>query len=290
MTVNEFYKQKFGRKVYKISLDAGCTCPNRDGTKSYSGCIFCGQNGSGDFIPFQENIRLQVENAKKIVEKKIKNGKYIAYFQNFTNTYGDIEILYKKWNQALSCEDIAGIAIGTRPDCIDSKVLEKLSILSEKTFVQLELGLQSSSDKTGFFINRQFFSSEYLKAVSILKKNVPRVHVVTHIIFGLPFEDEKQMLSSVKFAIDAKTDGIKIASLYVLKNTVLEKMYLEKKFSLLSREKYFSIVEKALKIIPENVVIHRLTGDGPKSQTIAPLWIFDKKQNLSIINEILKNK
>ena len=123
-----------------------------------------------------------------------------------------------------------------------------------------------------------------------MKKNVPRVHVVTHIIFGLPFEDEKQMLSSVKFAIDAKTDGIKIASLYVLKNTVLEKMYLEKKFSLLSREKYFSIVEKALKIIPENVVIHRLTGDGPKSQTIAPLWIFDKKQNLSIINEILKNK
>ena len=183
MTVNEFYKQKFGRKVYKISLDAGCTCPNRDGTKSYSGCIFCGQNGSGDFIPFQENIRLQVENAKKIVEKKIKNGKYIAYFQNFTNTYGDIEILYKKWNQALSCEDIAGIAIGTRPDCIDSKVLEKLSILSEKTFVQLELGLQSSSDKTGFLINRQFFSSEYLEAVSILKKNVPRVHVVTHIIF-----------------------------------------------------------------------------------------------------------
>lgn len=290
MTVNEFYKKKFGRKVYKISLDAGCTCPNRDGTKSYFGCIFCGQNGSGDFIPFQENIRLQVENAKKIVEKKIKNGKYIAYFQNFTNTYGDIEILYEKWNQALSCEDIAGIAIGTRPDCIDSKVLEKLSILSEKTFVQLELGLQSSSDKTGFLINRQFFSSEYLKAVSILKKNVPRVHVVTHIIFGLPFEDEKQMLSSVKFAIDAKTDGIKIASLYVLKNTVLEKMYLEKKFSLLSREKYFSLVEKALKIIPENVVIHRLTGDGPKSQTIAPLWIFDKKQNLSIINEILKNK
>ena len=152
------------------------------------------------------------------------------------------------------------------------------------------LGLQTSSDKTGFLINRQFFSSEYLKAVSILKKNVPRVHVVTHIIFGLPFEDEKQMLSSVKFAIDAKTDGIKIASLYVLKNTVLEKMYLEKKFSLLSREKYFSIVEKALKIIPENVVIHRLTGDGPKSQTVAPLWIFDKKQNLSIINEILKNK
>lgn len=287
MFVSDFYKKLFGFKVYKISVDAGCTCPNRDGTKGFGGCIFCSQNGSGDFIPEKSlSIAEQVEKAKILVSKKNKKGKFIVYFQNFTNTYGNIEILYEKWVEALNCKDIVGISIATRPDCIDLKVVEKLKILSEKTFVQLEFGLQTSDEKNGEFINRKYSNSDYLKSVELIKEKIPEIHIVTHLIFGLPNENEQKMLESVEFAVNSKVDGIKISNLYVLKNTKLEKLYLNGDFKVLEMEEYFTILKKALKIIPENVVIHRLTGDGPKSITIAPLWVFNKKKVLTLINEL----
>lgn len=287
MFVSDFYKKLFGFKVYKISVDAGCTCPNRDGTKGFGGCIFCSQNGSGDFIPEKSlSIAEQVEKAKILVSKKNKKGKFIVYFQNFTNTYGNIEILYEKWVEALNCKDIVGISIATRPDCIDLKVVEKLKILSEKTFVQLEFGLQTSDEKNGEFINRKYSNSDYLKSVELIKEKIPEIHIVTHLIFGLPNENEQKMLESVEFVVNSKVDGIKISNLYVLKNTKLEKLYLNGDFKVLEMEEYFTILKKALKIIPENVVIHRLTGDGPKSITIAPLWVFNKKKVLTLINEL----
>lgn len=287
MFVSDFYKKLFGFKVYKISVDAGCTCPNRDGTKGFGGCIFCSQNGSGDFIPEKSlSITEQIEKAKILVSKKNKKGKFIVYFQNFTNTYGNIEILYEKWVEALNCKDIVGISIATRPDCIDLKVVEKLKILSEKTFVQLEFGLQTSDEKNGEFINRKYSNSDYLKSVELIKEKIPEIHIVTHLIFGLPNENEQKMLESVEFVVNSKVDGIKISNLYVLKNTKLEKLYLNGDFKVLEMEEYFTILKKALKIIPENVVIHRLTGDGPKSITIAPLWVFNKKKVLTLINEL----
>ncbi len=289
MTVNEFYKNLFGCKVYKISLDAGCTCPNRDGTKGRGGCIFCNQNGSGDFLP-QKNLSIknQVEKAKLLIHSKNKKGKFIAYFQNFTNTYGNLDSLSKKWKETLSCADVLGLALGTRADCINENVCRVLKDFSEKYFVQVELGLQTSDEKTGILINRKYTNEDYLNAVFLLKKICPKVHIVTHLIFGLPFESEKTMLNSVDFVVNAKSDGIKICVLYVLKHTIIEEMFKNGEFNVLQMEEYFSILEKALKRIPENMVLHRLTGDGPKNQTIAPLWIFDKKKVLTKVNEILK--
>ena len=233
-TVSEFYKKLFGSKVYKISLDAGCTCPTRDGTKGYGGCIFCSANGSGDFVPSKTlTISQQVEEAKLLVAKKTKT-KYIVYFQNFTNTYGDLGLLAAKWREALSCEGVTGLALGTRPDCISEECLCLLAdFVRQGFFVQLELGFQTSNEASATYIRRGFSNDVYFDAVARIHKMAPAVHVVTHVIFGLPGETEEDMMKSVRAAVEAGTDGIKIMCLYVLEDTDLALEYEQKKFEVL---------------------------------------------------------
>ena len=285
-SVSNFYKEKFGCKVYKISLDAGCTCPNRDGTKAVGGCIFCSASGSGDFAANSKvSIAEQVVEAKERVLSKNKNGKFIAYFQNFTNTYGNPSELAKKYNEAISQSDIVGISIATRPDCLSDEILEEIKNLTKKTFVTIELGFQTSKESTANYIHRFFSNDEYQNAIKKIKAISDDIHVVTHLIFGLPGETEKDMINSVEFCVKSKTDGIKIALLHVLKGTKLAEDYEKNKFSCMDMDEYFNVLGNALKIIPKNVVIHRLTGDGAKKILIAPLWTAQKKSVHNAMNK-----
>lgn len=330
--LSTFYESIFGCKTYKISLDAGCTCPNRDGTKGTGGCIFCSQAGSGDFIarggeaaagrlPISE----QLEQGKKLVESKLRGrsgdrqGKYIAYFQSFTSTYGDPTVLLSKYREALDCEGVAGLAVATRPDCLSPVSLRGLGEISRNRFVQIELGLQTSNEKTGQLINRCYTNQNYIDAVNRIREAAPSIHIVTHLIFGLPGETEEDMLNSVKFVVeqnrhaeqntrhpeqntrhpeldsesnniapDLRRDdrwGLKITSLYVLKNTLLSQMYEAGQYQPLTKEQYFDLLKKALPLIPENCVVHRLTGDPPKSLLLAPNWTTDKKR---VLNELMR--
>lgn len=295
--VSNFYKSIFDCKVYKISLDAGCTCPNRDGTKGRGGCIFCSQSGSGDFIQKTKSIKQQFENGISLVEKKAKgrSGKnevlYLPYFQSFTSTYGDFTELKKKYIESLSFNNSCGIAIATRPDCLSFEFIEFLKEIKEKHFIQIELGLQTSNENTEKLINRCYTNKDYINAVKTLQSQVPEAHIVTHVIFGLPGETQKDMLSTINFIKNSFNDGkenfwgIKITNLYVVQNTVLEKMYKNKEFECLSKEEYFKIVQKALALLPENAIIHRLTGDPPKKIAIAPEWALNKRQ---VLNEAKK--
>ena len=288
-SVGEFYKEKFGSKVYKIAIDAGCTCPTRDGTKGNKGCIFCSANGSGDFVPSKKlSISEQIKQAKEIIQKKVKKEiKYIAYFQNFTNTYGDEKLLVQKYNEAINCENVCGISIATRPDCISSSILKEIAALCKKTFVTIELGFQTSNEKSADYIRRGFSNQEYLEAVRRIHQADSRIHVVTHLIFGLPGENHDDMMNSVKFCLNAKTDGIKFTVLYVLKGTDLEKDYQAGKFDVLEMDEYFALLKSALELIPPKIVIHRLTGDGPKKILIAPMWTANKKNVLNAINNTI---
>jgi radical SAM protein (TIGR01212 family) len=285
-SVGEFHKEKFGSKVYKIAIDAGCTCPIRDGTKGNKGCIFCNANGSGDFVPSKKlSISEQIKQAKEIIQKKVKKEiKYIAYFQNFTNTYGDEKLLVQKYNEAINCENVCGISIATRPDCISSSILKEIAALCKKTFVTIELGFQTSKEESADYIRRGFSNQEYLEAVRRIHQADSRIHVVTHLIFGLPGETHDDMMNSVKFCLNAKTDGIKFTVLYVLKGTDLEKDYQAGKFDVLEMDEYFALLKSALQLIPPKIVIHRLTGDGPKKLLIAPMWTANKKNVLNAIN------
>lgn len=283
-SASDFYKEKFGCKIYKISLSSGCTCPNRDGTKGKGGCIFCSEKGSGDFsqdslLPIKE----QIQKAKLKVKDKNKNGKFIAYFQSFTNTYGNPENLEKKFNDAVLEPDISGISIATRPDCLDDEIMKVLKRISKKTFLTLELGLQTGNDQTGQILNRCYTSEDFKKAVEKIHKEIPEAHVITHLIIGLPGENLDIMKESVNFAVKCKTDGIKLSLLHVLKETALEKLYYEGKVPLVSLEEYCFIISELLKVIPANVVVHRITGDGPKSILISPLWTGNKKLVLNTL-------
>lgn len=286
-SVSEFYKKLFGQKVYKIAIDAGCTCPTRDGTLGTKGCIFCSANGSGDFVPQRnKSIKEQIEEAKRLVAKK-SGSLYIAYFQNFTNTYGDPEQLEKKYREALNQKDIAGIDIATRPDCITDQMLEKLAALSKETFVTVELGLQTSCEKSAEYIRRGYRNEVYMETMQRLKQKAPKIHTVTQLIFGLPEETEEDMLNSVKFALDAGTDGFKFTVLYVLKGTDLEKEFAAGKFRCLSQAEYFALLKKALAVIPKDKIIHRLTGDGPKSLLIEPQWTANKRNVMNSLKKYL---
>lgn len=311
-TLSVFYESIFGCKTYKISLDAGCTCPNRDGTKGRGGCIFCSQNGSGDFASSRNlTISEQIEQGKKLVESKIRgrsgerHGKYIAYFQNFTSTYGEPYKLLSKYREALLCKDIAGLALATRPDCLGEEILQDLADISKTHFVQIELGLQTSNEQTGRLINRCYTNQDYIDAVRRIREAAPDIHIVTHLIFGLPDETEQDMLNSVKFVVDNNVSlsdrpcvslpgltrqsffGLKITSLYVLQNTRLAAMYESGKYEPLSKDLYFNLLKKALPLLPQNCVVHRLTGDPPKSQLLAPSWTTDKKRILNELQSII---
>ena len=341
-TLSDFYQSIFGCKTYKISLDAGCTCPNRDGSKGTGGCVFCSENGSGDFVAARAlSVREKLEQGRALVEAKLRGrsgerkGKYIAYFQNFTSTYGNVKALLEKYRQALECENVAGIAVATRPDCLGDEILRGLADISREHFVQMELGLQTCNETTGRFINRCYTNQDYIDAVRRIREAAPNIHIVTHLIFGLPGETEEDMLNSVRFVVNCNGKmvvepvettimscsgstnlscsdstnlscsgsanlscsgltrtslppfGIKITSLYVLKNTRLAQLYEAGQYQPLTKEAYFGILQKALQLMPENCVIHRLTGDPPKRLLIAPSWPADKKRLLNEIRTLI---
>ena len=287
-TLNEHYKEKFGCKVYKLSIDAGFTCPNRDGTVGSGGCIFCSADGGGEFAEKPDtDILTQLERAKKRVRSKNKDGKYIAYFQSFTNTYAPIQRLEKLYYAAIKPDYIVGLAIGTRPDCISDECIDLLFEINKIKPVSVELGLQTVHENSVRYIRRGYENQVYFDAVKRLKAK--GIEVVTHIIIGLPYEDIKMAVETTRQAVQAGTDGVKFHLLHVLKNTDLEKDYMKGKFNCLTLEEYAEILKACIKVLPKSVVVHRITGDGAKKNLVAPLWSADKKQVLNYLNNYLKN-
>lgn len=284
LSFNKYLKDKFGQKVYKISLDGGFTCPNRDGTIDTRGCIFCSKGGSGDFAQSRNlSITEQIESGKKRVEKKIKSGKYIAYFQAFTNTYAPVEILRAKYSEAINHPDIVALSIATRPDCLGDDVIELLDEMNKIKPVFVELGLQTIHSESAKYIRRGYSLEVYNEAVKKLKSI--SVNIVVHIILGLPNESEEDMLESVKYVCQSQIDGIKLQLLHIIAGTDLAKDYEKGLFKTLEFDEYVELIAKCIAIIPKNIVIHRLTGDGAKKDLIAPLWSADKKRVLNAINK-----
>lgn len=282
---NSYLKEKFGCKVYKLALDGGFTCPNRDGKIDTRGCIFCSKGGSGDFAESRSlSITEQIENGKKRVSKKIKDGKYIAYFQAFTNTYAPIERLRELYTEAINHDDIVALSIATRPDCIDENVIALLDEMNKIKPVFVELGLQTVHEESAKYIRRGYDLEVYDNAVLELHKI--GINIVTHIIIGLPNESAEDMLESVKY-VCKHTDGIKLQLLHIIDGTDLAEEYKMGKVNVLSLEEYTDIIKKCVDIIPKNIVIHRLTGDGAKKDLIAPLWSADKKNVLNTINKAI---
>ena len=287
--LNDFLKEKFNEKIYKVSLDGGFTCPNRDGKVSRGGCIFCSENGSGDFTATKlKSIHAQIEEQIDLVSKKYKGDKYIAYFQNFTNTYAEVSYLRKIYQEALSHEKIVGLAIATRPDCLGDDVLELLAELNKKTFLWVELGLQTVNDDVAKYFNRAYETGIYKEASE--KLNKLNIKFVTHIIIGLPKEEEDDYLKTAIFAQNCGTWGIKLHLMYVVKNTPLEKLYLNGDLKVNTKEEYVEKVVNVLENISSEIVVHRLTGDGDRETLVAPLWSIKKIDVLNSIHKELKRR
>ncbi len=286
-SLNNYLRNTFGDKVYKLSLDGGFTCPNRDGTIDTRGCIFCSEGGSGDFAESSLlSITEQIEQGKKRVENKIKSDKYIAYFQAFTNTYAPVEILRKKFFEAIRHKDIVALSIATRPDCLDDNILSLLDELNKIKPVFVELGLQTIHEKSAEYIRRGYLLSVYDEAVKRLKSI--SINIVVHVILGLPNESKTDMLETVSYVCKSGIDGIKLQLLHILKNTDLADEYYRGNVKTLELDEYIDIIKACVEIIPSDIVIHRLTGDGAKKDLIAPLWSADKKNVLNKINKALQ--
>jgi radical SAM protein (TIGR01212 family) len=282
ITLNESYRGRFGCKVYKLSIDAGFTCPNRDGTLDTRGCIFCSAYGGGEFAEScGASVAHQLEAAKARVSAKIKDGKYIAYFQSFTGTYGPLERLEALYREAMAPEDIVALAIGTRPDCLGPDVVALLQRLNREKPVYVELGLQSIHESTAQYIRRGYCAPVYIDAVKRLK--AAGLNVVTHIILGLPGETPEMAVQTTQAAVEAGTDGVKFHLLHVLKNTDLAEDYAAGKFRCLSLEEYGDLLKACVAVLPEDTVVHRITGDGAKKDLIDPLWSGDKKRVLNYL-------
>ena len=284
-TLSQHYQEKFGCKVYKLSIDGGFSCPNRDGAVGTGGCIFCNETGSGDFAVRCGSISRQLQEAKKWVEKKNKGGKYMAYFQSFTNTYAPAEVLRKRYLEAIAPEEIVGLAIGTRPDCLGEEVMEVLKQINAIKPVSVELGLQTIHEASIQYIRRGYVNQIYFDAVRRLKE--AGIEVVTHIILGLPGENARMAAQTTRTAVEAGTDGVKFHLLHVLKNTDLEKDYLAGRFQCLTMEEYGDWLCTCMKEVPPTVTVHRITGDGAKRNLVAPLWSADKKRVLNFLNKRL---
>lgn len=287
-SLNNYLRNTFGDKVYKLSLDGGFTCPNRDGTIDTRGCIFCSEGGSGDFAESSLlSITEQIEQGKKRVENKIKSGKYIAYFQAFTNTYAPVEILRQKFFEAIRHKDIVALSIATRPDCLDDNILSLLDELNKIKPVFVELGLQTIHEKSAEYIRRGYPLSVYDEAVKKLKSI--SINIVVHVILGLPNESKTDMLETVSYVCKSGIDGIKLQLLHILKNTDLADEYYRGNVKTLELDEYIDIIKACVEIIPSDIVIHRLTGDGAKKDLIAPLWSADKKNVLNKLNKALQS-
>ncbi len=282
-------KNIFESKIIKLSLDGGFTCPNRDGTLSDKGCIFCGEEGSGEFAASRTlSIKNQITSQKEIMSKKWKSGKYIAYFQNFTNTYSSYEDLKAKYSAAISEEDVVGLAIATRPDCLSEEILDLLDEINKKTFLWIELGLQTIHEESAKFIRRGYLLECYEQAIEELKRR--NIKVVTHLIFGLPGESKEDCLESVKYLANTNTWGVKFHLLYIQKDTDLHEYYKKNTFKIHSREEYVDLVVDSIELLPQDMVIHRLTGDGKRSLLVEPLWSGDKRKVLAGIEKELKRR
>ena len=280
---NSAMKKRFGCKIYKLSLSGGMTCPTRDGTLGTRGCIFCSTKGSGDFAAEPcEDIAEQIKNAKALVAAKAKDAKYIAYFQDYTNTYAPVNRLRQLFTQAIKPDDIVALSIGTRPDCLPDDVIQLLSELNKQKPVFVELGLQTIHESTAEYIRRGYSLDVFDDAVRRLR--AAGIEVVVHIIIGLPGETEEMIYDTVRYLADMRIDGIKLQLLHVLEGTDLADEFRQGKFNVLDMDKYIDILENCVMLLPPETVIHRLTGDGAKKDLIAPLWSADKKRVLNTVN------
>ena len=284
--LNNYLKEKFGERTLKICIDAGFTCPNRDGTKSHGGCIFCGERGAGEHLK-RINISEQVINHLNSYRGQRAN-KFIAYFQNFTNTYAPVDILKKRYDSALIDKRIVGIQVATRPDCINEEIVKLLASYKPTYYVCVELGLQTSNDETGKLLNRQYTSLDFIYAVSLLNKY--NIDVITHIMVGLPNETFDDVKNTVDFVNSLNIQGLKIHSTYVIKDTYLYNMYVSGKYIPLTLEEYLNSLTYILTHVNSNIVIHRISGDAPKDILVAPSWNSHKKLVLNGIEKILKEQ
>lgn len=283
-TANSFFKNKFGHKIIKIPLDGGFTCPNRDGKLSTKGCIFCSENGSGSiFLNRKYDINQQFQYAKSIMSNKWKDGKYMVYFQSFTNTYAEISYLENLFTSASLLPDVVAISIATRPDCIDEEIVQFLHTLNKKIYVCIELGFQTSNTKSIDLINRCYPNSVFEESMKILNKY--QIDVICHTIFGLPYETKEDMLSTINYLNNYNISGIKLQLLHIIRNTPLHQLYIKNPFHILSLDEYVDIIISAIEILPPDIVIHRLTGDGDKSTLIEPIWSLNKKLVMNSINK-----
>jgi len=300
-TFNNELKRHFKQKVVKLSLDGGFTCPTRDNTKGSGGCIFCSQRGSGEFAGLFENIDAnaddklekinldaQIKNQISLLSKKWNDVKYIAYFQNYTNTYEKPSYLNTLYQKALSVKDVVGLDIATRPDCLGDDVLEVLDYYNKKTYLIVELGLQSIHEKSEKFIRRGYDITVFEEAVEKLRKL--NIQTVVHTIVGLPTEDKDDILQTYRYLNNVDIQGVKIQQLNILKNTDLEKYYEKNKFSLMGADEYIEFVCDIIQILRDDIVIHRLTGDGAKDELIEPKWILNKRYVLNGIDKVMKQR
>jgi radical SAM protein (TIGR01212 family) len=286
-SLSYYLKERFGQKVYKLSLNGGMTCPNRDGTLGSKGCIFCSEGGSGDFTTSPTlSITEQIAEAKLRIKSKNIGNKYIAYFQAFTNTYADISYLRKIYYEAISHPDIIALSIATRPDCLDDDVLKLLDELNQIKPVFIELGLQTANDNTAVFIRRGYSLSCFIEAVH--KLNTINIEIIVHVILGLPYETREDILHTISVISHLPIKGVKLQLLHILKNTDLS-LYIDD-FHILTMEEYIDLVTSCIELLPDHIVIHRITGDGPKNILIAPLWSGNKKNVLNQINHALLMK
>lgn len=288
-TLNQYLHDVFGQKLYKIALDGGFTCPNRDGTTDTRGCIFCSGAGSGEFAGDSTmSITQQIEKGKERLAGKMKDGRYIAYFQAFTNTYAPVEKLRALYREAINHKDIAVMSVATRPDCLPDEVLDLLCECNQIKPVWVELGLQTIHAGTAAYIRRGYPLSVYDEAVKRLKAS--GLEVVTHVMLGLPGETRQDMLDTVSYVGKSHVDGIKLQLLHVIRGTDLEKDYLEGKFETLAFESYVELVAECVALLPEKMVIHRMTGDGDKRTLVAPMWSADKKRVLNAVRKAISQK
>lgn len=286
--LSDFLKERFGEKIYRLSLSSGCTCPNRDGTVGYGGCSFCSEGGSGEFAAEPAPIDVQIEDAKKRILKKTDAEKYIAYFQAYTNTYGDIEHLKALYTETLRRDDIAALSLGTRPDCLGDEVMEMLMELRSIKPVWIELGLQTIHEKTAERIRRGYALPVFERAYERLKS--AGLEVIVHVIFNLPGETREDMLETVRYLsrLEPGLDGVKLQMLQILEGTDMAEEYRRNPFPLMSLEEYSDLIAESVSILPDRTVLHRMTGDGPRRLLIAPLWSLDKKRVLNTINRKIK--
>lgn len=285
-SLNYFLRNKFGEKIYKISLDGGFTCPNRDGKVAKGGCTFCSARGSGDYAGSRIlSISEQFEDRKVMMEKKWKDGKYIAYFQAYTNTYAPVEELRRKYDEALAQKNVVALSIATRPDCLDKDVLDYLEELNKKTYLWVELGLQTINDNTARNFNRGYDLEVFDKSIKELQKR--GIEVVVHTIFGLPGETKEDMLKTVDYVAHSGSQGVKFHLLHLMKGTKMVEQYESGELELLSKEDYIDLICKGIAMIPEEMVVHRLTGDAPRASLIGPMWSLKKWEVLNDIDKAL---